>query len=44
LGISHAALAKKLEMRLANIGFSVERGEFIARSAYDSLDAEVTKF
>jgi hypothetical protein len=33
LGISHAALAKKLEMNLAGAGFSVERGEPIERSA-----------
>jgi hypothetical protein len=44
LGIFYAALAKKLEMSLANIGFSVERGQSIARSANYSLDAKVTKF
>jgi len=33
MGIFYAALAKKLEMRLAGVGFSVERGESIARSA-----------
>jgi len=38
LGMSHTALAKKLEMSLANIGFSVERGESIAKSANYSLD------
>jgi hypothetical protein len=38
LGISHAALAKKLEMSLACGGFSVERGKFIATSANYSLD------
>ena len=31
LGMSHTALAKKLEMSLAGIGFSVERGESIAK-------------
>jgi REP-associated tyrosine transposase len=31
LGISHTMLAKKLEMSIANIGFSVERGELIAK-------------
>lgn len=31
LGLSHTALAKKLEMSLAGIGFSVERGEIIAK-------------
>jgi putative transposase len=30
LGISHTSLAKKLEMSIANIGLSVERGELIA--------------
>jgi hypothetical protein len=33
MGIFYAALAKKLEMSLADVGFSVERGEAIARSA-----------
>ncbi|MCP4665575.1 MAG: transposase, partial [Deltaproteobacteria bacterium] len=31
LGMSHTALAKKLEMSLAGVGFSVERGESIAK-------------
>ena len=31
LGISHTALAKKLEMSPAGVGFSVERGESIAK-------------
>lgn len=31
LGISHTELAKKLELSLAGIGFSVERGEAIAK-------------
>jgi hypothetical protein len=39
LGISHTELAKKLEMSLAYIGFSLERGESIARIANYSLDA-----
>lgn len=39
LGISHTALAKKLEMSLAGVGFSVERGESFARDANYSLDA-----
>ena len=32
LGMSHTALAKKLEMSLAGVGFSVERGESIAKN------------
>jgi len=31
LGMSHTALAKRLEMSLAGVGFSVERGEFVAK-------------
>ena len=31
LGMSHTALAKRLEMSLAGVGFSVERGESIAK-------------
>lgn len=31
LGISHTALAKKLEMSVSAVGFSVERGESIAK-------------
>ncbi len=38
LGISHTSLAKKLEMCLANIGFSVERGELIAKECNYSLE------
>ena len=38
LGISHTALARKLEMSLANIGFSVERGELIAKGCNYSLE------
>jgi len=32
LGKSHTGLAKKLEMILAGVGFSVERGEVIAKN------------
>jgi hypothetical protein len=39
LGISHTALAKKLEMSLAGVGFSAERGDSIAKRANYSLDA-----
>jgi len=39
LGIFYAALAKMLEMSLAGVGFSVERGESVARNANYSLDA-----
>jgi hypothetical protein len=35
--MSHTALAKKPEMNLANIGFSVERGELIAKEGKYSL-------
>jgi putative transposase len=38
LGLSHTALAKKLEMSLAGVGFSVERGESIARMGNYSLE------
>jgi putative transposase len=31
LGISHTKLAKRLEMSIANIGYSVERGEVVAK-------------
>ena len=41
LGLSHTALAKKLEMSLANVGFSVERGESIAKEGNYSLEIEV---
>ena len=33
LGMSHTALAKELEMSLAGVGFSVERGESIAKKS-----------
>jgi len=38
LGLSHTALAKKLEMSVAGVGFSVERGEAIAQSGKYSLE------
>ena len=38
LGISHTALAKRLEMSLAGIGFSVQRGESIAKTGDYSLE------
>ena len=38
LGMSHTELAKKLEMSLSNIGFSVERGESIAKRDNYSLE------
>ena len=38
LGMSHTALAKKLEMSLAGVGFSVERGESIAKKGKYSLE------
>jgi len=38
MGIFYAALAKKLETSLAGVGFSVERGESIAKSANYALD------
>lgn len=31
LGLSHTALAKALEMSIAGVGFSVDRGESIAK-------------
>jgi len=37
-GMSHTELAKKLEMSLAGIGFSVERGESIAKKGNYSLE------
>ena len=37
LSMSHTELAKKLEMSLAGIGFSVERGEMIAKEGKYSL-------
>ena len=38
LGMSHTSLAKKLEISLAGIGFSVERGESIAKKGKYSLE------
>jgi putative transposase len=38
LGISHTTLAKKLEMSVAAVGFSVERGESIAKDGKFSLE------
>jgi putative transposase len=38
LGLSHTALAKRLEMSLAGVGFSVERGESIAKEGNFSLE------
>ena len=43
LGLTHTALAKKLEMSLAGIGFSVERGESIAKKGNYSLERKVIK-
>jgi len=39
LGLSHTALAKQLEMSLAGVGFSVERGESIAKEGNYSLES-----
>ncbi len=44
LGISHTALAKTLEMSLAGVGFSVERGECIAKEGKFLLERQVVKF
>jgi len=38
LGLPHTTLAKRLEMSLANVGFSVERGESIAKEGNYSLE------
>jgi len=38
LGMSHTALAKKLEMSLSGVGCSVERGESIAKKYNYSLE------
>ena len=37
LGLSHTALAKRLEMSVSGVGFSVERGESIAKKGKYSL-------
>jgi putative transposase len=39
LGMSHTALAKELEMSVAGVGFSVERGEMIAKDGKYSLES-----
>jgi hypothetical protein len=39
LGLSHTALAKELEMSVAGVGFSVERGETIAKDSKYSLES-----
>jgi hypothetical protein len=44
LGISHTALAKKLEMSLANIGFSVVRGQSIEKAPIIHLMHELLNF
>ena len=44
LGITHTVLAKKLEMSLAGIGLSVERGEGIAKRGQYSLEKQVSEF
>ena len=44
LGITHTVLAKKLEMSLAGIGLSVERGEGIAKRGHFSLEKQVSEF
>ncbi len=38
LGMSHTALAKKLEMSLAGVGFSAQRGESMAKKGNYSLE------
>jgi putative transposase len=38
LGMSHTALAEALEMSIAGVGFSVDRGELIAKKGNFSLD------
>ena len=38
LGLSHTSLAKRLEMSVANVGFSVERGELIVKEGNYSLE------
>jgi hypothetical protein len=39
LGMSHTALAKELEMSVAGVGFSVERGEIFAKDGKYSLES-----
>jgi hypothetical protein len=38
LGISHTELAKKLQLSLAGIGFSVDRGESIAKEGKYTIE------
>lgn len=38
LGMSHTSLAKKLDMSIANIELSVERGELIIKDSNYSLE------
>ena len=40
LGVSHTTLAKRLEMSIANVGFSVERGESIVKDNNYALERE----
>jgi len=42
--MSHTELAKKLEVSLAGIGFSVERGESIAKEGNYSFEKLIIKF
>jgi len=44
LGITHTVLATKLEMRLAGIGLSVERGEGNAKRGHYSLEKQIYIF
>jgi putative transposase len=44
LGMSHTTLAQRLEMSVAGVGFSVERGESIAKKGNYSLEGEITEF
>ena len=37
VGLSQTTLAKKLEMSVAAVGFSIERGESIAKDVKSSL-------
>jgi chromosomal replication initiation ATPase DnaA len=39
LGLSHTTLARELEMSVAGVGFSVERGETIAKDSKYSLES-----
>ncbi|MBN2059547.1 MAG: transposase [Deltaproteobacteria bacterium] len=41
LGVSQTTLAKRLEMSIANVGFSVERGETIVKECHYSLEKEI---